>query len=304
MTLNILKCYAGASRSLGRYNQGSVAVSWKVTKDVQWVHAMIGCRFRSFKKFKFPLSCYRPPSSFTLYHQSPRYPEILNNYHCKHSSSHLKLNRNIHDGRDTSSSSLYYWPAAGQSGSTISSTATAANLPGTGRVLGLAYDAMGNALVSQMSKLVLRFGRTGKSVFIQFVFNLTHLLMLTQRLRQRKPDDTTNRKEFIDSDNSDSDHDTDSTATASNLPGTGRVIGLAYDRIGRVLVKKINRMAVKFGRGPDATAARIREYHERVLLKKRAEARENLEHGPEAMVFSSEMKPIRKDLKLLLRYAM
>lgn len=172
MTLNILKCYAGASRSLGRYNQGSVAVSWKVTKDVrQWVHAMIGCcRFRSFKKFKFPLSCYRPPSSFTLYHQSPRYPEILNNYHCMHSSSHLKLNRNIHDGRDTSSSSLYYWPAAGQSGSTISSTATAANLPGTGRVLGLAYDAMGNALVSQMSKLVLRFGRTGKSVFIQFFF--------------------------------------------------------------------------------------------------------------------------------------
>lgn len=221
-----------------------------------------------------------------------------------HSSSHLKLGLNLHDDRDMGSSSLYYWPEAGQSGSTISSTATAANLPGTGRVLGLAYDAMGNALVSQMSKLILRFGRTEKSVLILYIINLTHLLMLTQLLRQRKPHETTNRKELTDSDNSDSDHDTDSTATASNLPGTGRVIGLAYDRIGRVLVKKINRMAVKFGRGPDATAARIREYHERLLLKKRADARENIEHGPEAMILSSEMKPVRKDLKLLLRYAM
>lgn len=68
------------------------------------------------------------------------------------------------------SSSLYYWPEAGQSGSTISSTATAANLPGTGRVLGLAYDAVGNALVSHMSKLVLRFGRSGKSVLIQYIY--------------------------------------------------------------------------------------------------------------------------------------
>lgn len=63
-------------------------------------------------------------------------------------------------------------------------------------------------------------------------------------------------------------------------------------------------MAVKFGRGPHATAARIGEYYDRLLLKKRAEARENLEHGSEALVLSSEMKPVKKDLKLLLRYAM
>lgn len=36
------------------------------------------------------------------------------------------------------------------------------------------------------------------------------------------------------------------TATAPNLPGTGRVIGLAYDALGKVLVRRINRLAYRF----------------------------------------------------------
>lgn len=45
------------------------------------------------------------------------------------------------------------------------------------------------------------------------------------------------------------------TATAPNLPGTGRVIGLAYDALGKVLVRRINRLAYRFrGRPRSGTA--------------------------------------------------
>ena len=98
-------------------------------------------------------------------------------------------------------------------------------------------------------------------------------------------------------------------ATAPNLPGTGRVIGLAYDKIGRVLVKRINRLAVRFGLGPDATAARIRETNQRIIHEKQEADNKKLGRrlkaleAVEALELVSKSKPFRKDLKRLLKYA-
>ena len=43
-----------------------------------------------------------------------------------------------------------------------------------------------------------------------------------------------------------SDASFSTTATEPNLPGTGRVIGLAYDALGKVVAKRLNRLVYKF----------------------------------------------------------
>ena len=55
-------------------------------------------------------------------------------------------------------STIYYWSES-RSQSTLSSNATASNLPGTGRVLGLVYDALGGKLETHINRIAQRLRR-------------------------------------------------------------------------------------------------------------------------------------------------
>ena len=50
-----------------------------------------------------------------------------------------------------------------------------------------------------------------------------------------------------------------STETASNIPGTGRILGIAYDFLGKRLEDGLVTLAHSLGRRPRAVAVRIRK---------------------------------------------
>lgn len=160
---------------------------------------------------------------------------------------------------------LYLCPD--DSTSSISTNATAPNLPGPGRTIGLAYDALG----SRLERLLSRFARP------------------RNKLALRSPSESSLR--------------TSSTATQSNNPGTGRVIGLAYSALGRVLVKRLNRIACTVGLGPDAAGQKIERWHLQVGERHTKRTGDATYHDLEDMVLKKDAKKVRKLCKTLMKYA-
>ncbi|KAH8107619.1 hypothetical protein DFH11DRAFT_1168433 [Phellopilus nigrolimitatus] len=83
-------------------------------------------------------------------------------------------------------------------------------------------------------------------------------------------------------------------ATADNLPGPGRTLGLFYSSAGRHLEVQLGKIAGRLGRGPQATAVRIKKNSEVVTFV-------SVLPLPISMV-KFKAKKIEKDCKLLLRY--
>lgn len=109
-----------------------------------------------------------------------------------------------------------------------SSGETEPGLPGPGRVLGLAYDAGGEAL----ERLLLRI------------------------LRKRKAD---GELASTDGDNLDDEWETRSSKMelVENQPGAGRTLDLAITAAGVRLERVIGKAAAKLGFGPDAVMERV-----------------------------------------------
>lgn len=103
----------------------------------------------------------------------------------------------------------------------ITSTATAPNLPGPGRSIGKFYDSAGRKLENALWKAGVR-------------------------IRQSKAQEKVS-----------SGLSTTSTETAPNLPGPGRALGQVYDFYGSKLVEVLTSVALKLKRGPDAAFSRV-----------------------------------------------
>ncbi|KAH8115027.1 hypothetical protein DFH11DRAFT_141170 [Phellopilus nigrolimitatus] len=113
----------------------------------------------------------------------------------------------------------------------ISTNQTASNLPGAGRTMGLLFDVAGRPIEQYANDIAARIIGTQDHLTLSAV---------THAASSSRTSLSTN-------------------ATASNLPGAGRTLGLAYDRGGGVLEVLLNRLAKQLGRGPDASMERIQE---------------------------------------------
>lgn len=206
----------------------------------------------------------------------------------------------------------YLLPDSNDSSSSISTTATAPNLPGSGRVVGLVYDELGDGLVNQINRLAASRrkanGRDGDGRLV---------IHGEANYNERG----TRHSFYLSPDAGVSTSTISTTATTSNIPGPGRVLGLAYEKLGKLLVLRLNRLAVRFGRGPDAAAQRIAERFVRIGIKCHKEkygklpssdmdAQVLLNDGShwlwqlinEGIESSRDAKKLRRDYRRLLRY--
>lgn len=134
--------------------------------------------------------------------------------------------------------------ASSESSSSVSSTATAPNLPGAGRTVGLFFDNVGARLESGVNTFAYRRG-----------------------MRSTKADNrrlqVVRRRRSLDS--------ISTNATASNLPGAGRTMGLLFEYLGRRLESVLNVSATRRGMDPRAVAMQIRRLclHDRTTIQDR-----------------------------------
>lgn len=167
-----------------------------------------------------------------------------------------------------------------QSESSISSTATAPNLPGAGRTVGLALDGLGTRFESFLNARASRFGFRTKSPQ-----NARHVRRSSQHRSTHLA-----RHDSIPSVSSD--------ATAPNLPGAGRTVGLLMDYLGSHLELFLNLRAGDFGLGPEAIAQEIRH------LRRHHETSISERHGTSTVGLNRrEARTLKKLCKRLLKYA-
>ena len=91
-----------------------------------------------------------------------------------------------------------------------------------------------------------------------------------------------------------------SNFTEENLPGAGRVIGIFYDYVGRAVEKRANRVAEKFGGGPQNSLKRI------LTISKKPSSLRLYELGSIHLdphkLSRKEQIQVRKECKVLLGY--
>lgn len=153
--------------------------------------------------------------------------------------------------------------------SSVDTNATAANLPGPGRTVGILLDTLGAGLENVINKIAVRHGPSFQSPYAQW------------------NEEGHDRDDFIFS--------IDSDATASNLIGAGRTVGLLFDSLGDRLEQFVNRMAERRGAGPSVVSRHIRQIrHHRVTRLH--------ERYIEQMCVSEE-RTLKKLCKKLLKYS-
>lgn len=186
---------------------------------------------------------------------------------------------------------FYLRPAQIASVSTFSTTATAPNLPGPGRVIGLGYDALGNVLVSRINRLNARFRRQGATASAQVTVPGEHA-----RITGGSPNGEDDAPEASASQSSFS-----TMATAPNLPGTGRVLGLVYDDLGSRLVKLLTKWAIKLEYSPEEASKAI---FERIYQIEHNNGKKK-SLGPLCIrdLSRSDIAMLRKACRRLLKYA-
>lgn len=92
------------------------------------------------------------------------------------------------------------------------------------------------------------------------------------------------------------------TATQANLPGTGRVLGLAYDAIGKIIEQKLNKIADKLERGPNATAQKIVRKEQQIREKRwRPSTSEYIQDLPD-IIAVKDRKALAALCEQLLKY--
>lgn len=184
--------------------------------------------------------------------------------------------RNPNDTFLTSPTGLARWN--NDSNSSISTTATAPNLPGAGRTVGLAIDRLGTRFESFLNTRAPRLGRRPKTT-----------PQNTRRSGQGREIPIT-RHDSISSVSTD--------ATAPNLPGAGRTVGLLMDFLGSHLELFLNLRARHLGLGPEAIAQeirRLRRHHETSILQRHEVSTVQLTRV--------EAQTLKKLCKRLLKYA-
>lgn len=152
--------------------------------------------------------------------------------------------------------------------SSVSTNATAPNLEGAGRTVGLLFDYLGNNLES----FIKTRSKPSK--------------------RQQPEHPPLARIESISS--------IDTNATAPNLEGAGRTVGLVLDWLGGSLESFMKKRAVQLGYGPESVARDIRllRHHHEIWIGRRY--RDAIVDMP--TISKSEMKKLRKLNKRLLKY--
>lgn len=161
------------------------------------------------------------------------------------------------------------------SGSSIDSNATAPNLPGPGRNVGLLYDHLGARLESALNR-----GAVGLA---------PSTLFRRQQERRIVAQHSLVRRDTVSS--------IDSNATASNLVGPGRTLGLLLDYLGSRFEFVLNRRASRLGLGPEAVAndiRHLRNHHETTIGARHATLVSSLT--------KSEVKALRKLCKKLISH--
>lgn len=153
--------------------------------------------------------------------------------------------------------------------SSISTTATAPNLPGAGRTNGLLYDSGGRVLETQLGRIAWAAGLRLESALVPF-----HNLDLS------------------------SQSSISTNATAPDLPGPGRALGLLYQFLGNILEKKVSRIAERSGLGPREVSVRIRKEITRIHW-----ARIGLPYSVESSFHRKSRSRLEKASGKLVKYA-
>lgn len=175
--------------------------------------------------------------------------------------------------------------------SSISSTATAPNLPGAGRTVGLILDWVGSGLESFVGKRIAKPNLKAEAA----AQDANHSHFTASNLEDFNRQQTLPHDKQITPSSSSS---VSSTATAPNLVGPGRTLGLLFDWLGEGLEGKLNKRATQLNLGPEAIARDIRRLrrHEQIDAFVRYAA-------PYAHVNKAKEKKVRKLCKNLMKYA-
>ncbi|KAH8116687.1 hypothetical protein DFH11DRAFT_1124127 [Phellopilus nigrolimitatus] len=139
---------------------------------------------------------------------------------------------------------IYVYADATLSVSSISTTATADNLPGPGRLLGNLYGYLGHHIEVAMSRFMPRHP-SQNAIGVEVDPGPYHE-------SAEWTDDI-----YLSAESEQSSTSLSTTATADNLPGAGRVLGNVYSFFGRRLEVAASKFMARRGYGPHAATERI-----------------------------------------------
>ncbi|KLO08600.1 hypothetical protein SCHPADRAFT_893753 [Schizopora paradoxa] len=169
--------------------------------------------------------------------------------------------------------------------SSISSNATAPDLAGPGRTIGLVLDWLGDGLETFANKQAAKFNASPEEIM-----NEVHHTQLSTLALESTPQD----QHVAPS----SSNGISTNATAPNLPGAGRTVGILLDWLGKGLESFMNKRAIQLNLGPEAVARdilRIRGEGEKFVFIRYA--------VPNAYLTKSLERKLKKLCKSLLKYA-
>ncbi|KAH8115048.1 hypothetical protein DFH11DRAFT_142738 [Phellopilus nigrolimitatus] len=165
----------------------------------------------------------------------------------------------------------------------VSTNATADDLPGPGRTIGLLYNFAGRHLEMHLGRAAERMGIGHRGTAIRTEMNCTTIALASEN--SEPPFCASDQASLIS---------ISTNATADNLPGAGRTLGLFYSFAGKHLETRLGRLAGRLGHGPRATALRIQENSGIVTLA-------SVLPRPLSLMKARNRK-IQKDCKRLLKY--
>lgn len=145
-----------------------------------------------------------------------------------------------------------------------STNATRSDLVGAGRLVGKAYSRAGRALETGLGKAIhaIRSRRTRKPSSDSTQSNAMQLQVLSEPSEARGEEGrrATTARTGPSIRHAFSFSTVSSDKTETNIPGTGRILGNLYTTGGKALESYMNKRAIRAGRGPDASAKRIRQH--------------------------------------------
>lgn len=176
--------------------------------------------------------------------------------------------------------------------SIASSTETADNLPGPGRLLGKVYSHLGVRLENELGRMAARLSRATAQI-PPFRNNDSSQETISITISAESACDPPGLAEQLPIRPPFQDVDViyeicsfaSSNETVDNLPGPGRLLGNLYTFLGIRMESGLGRVAVRMGRGPTATAIKIQRL------------RDNRSLG-----YSSRRNKLKKGCNRLVRY--
>lgn len=178
--------------------------------------------------------------------------------------------------------------------SIASSTETADNLPGPGRLLGNLYSHLGVRLENRIEKIAVKLhGTAANPNSLQYDDALIHgahsvtnstesgydanELAVQLPTRPPSPQDVDVAYEICSF--------ASSNETADNLPGPGRLLGNLYSLVGTRIENRLGKVAVRLGRGPAATTMKIQRIRD-----------------DQSLGYFARRRQLRKNCNRLVRY--